>query len=39
VDGIYYKVIAVILLFPWVLVGLTLLGSLQAWRNGTRRSA
>ena len=25
-DGIYYKVIACILLFPWALVGLTVVG-------------
>ena len=36
-DSIYYKLIAVVLLFPWALFGLTLVGYLRArWGRSGR---
>jgi len=35
-DALYYKLIALIVLFPWVLVGLTAAGFLwNRWRRNT----
>ena len=37
-DSIYYKLIALVLLFPWALFGLTLVGYLRARWSGRGRS-
>jgi hypothetical protein len=39
VDTLYYQVIGLILLFPWALVGLTLLGSCRHRRRRPARTA